>query len=59
MRLMALKERSRLVRRVKEFRPSMLVSSLNVSARDLSPTAPSKPCTSLTIAESTSVSQHH
>lgn len=49
MRLMALKERSRQVRRVKEVRPSMLVSSLNVSARDLSPTAPSKLCTSSTV----------
>ena len=49
MRVMALKERSRQVRRVKGVRPSMLVSSLKVSTRDLSPTAASKPCTSSTI----------
>jgi len=49
MRVMALKERSSQVRQVKGVRPSMLVSSLKVSTRDLSPTAPSKPCTSSTI----------
>lgn len=47
MRLMALKERSRQVRRVREVRPSMLVSSLKVSTSAFNPTAPSSPCNTI------------
>ncbi len=45
IRLMALKDRSRQVRQVKELRPSMLVNSLKLSTSALSPAAPSSPYT--------------
>ena len=48
---MALKERSRQVRRVREVRPSMLVSSLKVSTSAFNPTAPSSPYNTKDVAE--------